>query len=184
VTCIVAIEENNKVIMGGDRLGSNGHTGAPVSESKVFRKGPLLIGYTSSFRMGQLLQHALEVPVLPAETDLDKWVAIDLMRAIRKAYKDNGWDKERDGEAQGGSFLVAIGGRCYEIQGDYSYLRNSNGEYAIGSGVHYALGSLRSTRGKMTSRKRILESLETAAEYVVSVSGPFDIVESNWKEDK
>jgi ATP-dependent protease HslVU (ClpYQ) peptidase subunit len=178
VTCIVAIEEKDKVIMGGDRLGSNGYTGAPVSEAKVFRKGPLLIGYTSSFRMGQLLQHALEVPVLPTEIDLDKWVAIDLMRAIRKAYKDNGWDKEKDGTAEGGSFLVAIGNRCYEIQSDYSYIRNAKGEYAVGSGVHYALGSLRSTRGKMATKQRIIESLETAAEYVVSVSGPFDVFTS------
>lgn len=184
MTCIVAIEENNEVIMGGDRLGSNGYTGAPVSEAKVFRKGPLLIGYTSSFRMGQLLQHALEVPVLPTEMDLDKWVSIDLMQAIRKAYKDNGWDKEKDGAAEGGNFLVAIGDRCYEIQGDYSYIRNTSGEYAVGSGVHYALGSLRSTRGKMKAKQRIIESLETAAEYVVSVSGPFDIFASSKKEEK
>lgn len=184
MTCIVAIEDNNKVIMGGDRLGSNGYTGAPVSESKVFKKGGVMIGYTSSFRMGQLLQHALEIPALPAEINLDKWVAIDFMQAIRKAYKDNGWDKEKDGAAEGGSFLLAIGNRCYEIQDDYSYIRHISGEYAVGSGKHYALGSLRSTRGRATATKRIIESLETAAEYVVSVSAPFDVHESTMRSNK
>lgn len=179
MTCIVAIEKDNKVIMGGDRLGSNGHTGAPVSESKMFIKGHVTIGYCGSFRMGQLLQHALDLPLISESTDLDKWVAVDFMKAIRKAYADNGWDKQKDGEAHGGSFLLAVMGRCYEIQSDYSYIRNISGEYAIGSGQDYALGSLRSTRGRMTTHKRILESLETAAEYVVSVSAPFDIIDAS-----
>ena len=179
MTCIVAIESDGKVIMGGDRLGSNGHTGAPVSEAKVFRKGLVTIGYTSSFRMGQILQHALEVPSIPVDVDLDKWVAIDFMLAIRKAFKDNGWDEEEKGIARGGKFLLAVQNKCYEIQSDYSYLRNISGEYAVGSGQDYALGSMRSTRGKMSTTKRIIESLETAAEYVVSVSGPFDVIDTS-----
>ena len=181
MTCIVAIEKDGKVTMGGDRLGSNGYTGAPVAQAKVFTKNHVTIGYCGSFRMGQLLQHALDLPLISESTDLDKWVAIEFMQAIRKAYADNGWDKQKDGEAHGGNFLLAVRGRCYEIQSDYSYLRHISGEYAIGSGQDYALGSLRSTRNKMSTVKRILESLETAAEYVVSVSAPFDIVETSKK---
>lgn len=183
MTCIVAIEQNGTVIMGGDRLGSNGHTGAPVSESKVFTKSGVTIGYTSSFRMGQLLQYALTIPVIPEE-DLDKWVAVDLMQAIRAVYSENGWDETSNGKASGGSFLLAVKGRCYEIQSDYSFIRQISGEYAVGSGKDYALGSLRSTRGRMTASKRIIESLETAAEYVVSVSAPFDVIDTGQKRKK
>lgn len=176
MTCIIAIEQNGIVTMGGDRMGSNGYTGAPVAESKVFKKGGVLIGYTSSFRMGQLLQHALTIPVLPAEIDLDKWVAIDFMQAIRQVYQDNGWDGQKDNKAEHGSFLMAVNGRCYEIQSDYSFIRNLSGEYAVGSGTSFALGSLRSTRGKLSAEKRILEGLETASEYVVTVQGPYDVL--------
>ena len=175
MTCIVAIEKDGKVFMGADRMGSNGYTGAPVEEPKIFRNGPLLIGYTSSFRMGQLLRHALEVPVVL--NDIDKWVSVDLMQAIRKAFKDNGWDREKEGQAEGGNFLIAVAGKCYEIQSDYSYIRNINGEYSVGSGIHYALGSLRSTRNNPNQKKRLQEALETASEYVVSVSAPYDFME-------
>lgn len=176
MTCIVAVEENGRVVIGGDRMGSNSHTGSSVSHSKVFNVGEITIGYTSSFRMGQLLQYALEVPEIEDGTDIDKWVSINLMQAIRKAYKDNGWDKEKDGEATNGSFLLVAKNRVYEIQTDYSYIRNISGEYAIGSGADYALGSLRSTRGKMPIEARVIESLESAAEYVLSVAAPFDIL--------
>ena len=174
MTCIVAIEKNGKVFMGADRMGSNGHTGAPVSQPKIFKNGSVIIGYTSSFRMGQLLEHALEIPLV--HENIDKWVAIDFMQALRKAFTDNGWGKTKDGEIVGGTFLIAVAGRCYQIQDDYSFIRNISNEYAIGSGQDYALGSMRSTRSKADTQKRLLEALETAAEYVVSVSAPFDFL--------
>lgn len=173
MTCIVAIETKDGVWFGSDRFGSNGYVGEPVTFPKVFTNNSVTFGYTSSFRMGQLLQYALEVP--PFTNDVDQWVAVDLMKAIRKAFKDNEWFETKDGVAVGGSFLIAVAGRCYEVQSDFSFLRSISGEYAVGSGKDYALGSLRSTRGRKP-KKRLLEALETAAEYVVSVGGPFDLV--------
>lgn len=175
MTVIVAIETDDAVWFGSDRLGSNGYVGEPVTFPKVFANGCVTIGYTGSFRMGQLLQYALTVPVLPVGVDVNRWMAVDFMQAVRQAFKDNEWFESKDGVAVGGSFLVAVAGRCYEIQSDFSFLRSMSNEYAVGSGKDYALGSLRSTRGSKP-KKRLLEALETAAEYVVSVGGPFDFV--------
>lgn len=180
MTCIVAIEQNGVVVMGGDRFGSNGYAGEPVPFSKVFTKDRLLIGYCGSFRMGQILQHALEVPLKTLTDDVDRWIAIDLVQAMRKAFKDNEWQLEDSGPAKSDPILVAIDGRCYEIQSDLSYLRTITGEYAIGSGCYFAQGSMRSTRGK-SAKARVVEALETAAEYVISVGGPYDLLVSKKK---
>jgi ATP-dependent protease HslVU (ClpYQ) peptidase subunit len=184
VTCIIAIETDGQVVMGGDRMGSNGHTGEPVSFPKIFQKDNLLIGYCGSFRMGQLLQHALDVPLKTLTDDVDRWVSIDLMQAMRKAYKENDWDNKRDDVAEAYPILLAVSGRCYEIQADFSYLRSMTGEYVTGSGSSYAQGSMHSTRGKASAKKRIEMALQAAAEYVVSVAGPFDFYVSKAKVSK
>lgn len=176
MTCIIAIEQNNQVFMGADRMGSNGYSGEPVAFSKLFQNGIVTIGYSGSFRAGQILQYALEIPTKTLTDDIDKWVAIDLTQAIRTAYKENGWLEEKDGKAVGAPILIAVKGRCYQIQTDFSFIRSLTGEYATGSGMDYALGSLRSTRGKIPPKKRIIEALETASEYVVSVQAPFDLL--------
>lgn len=176
MTCIVALEVNGKVYMGSDTFGSNGHTGGTNEAPKTFRNGSAMIGYTSSFRMGQILQYGLVVPEESLSWDIDKWVAMDLMPAIRAAFAAHGWDRLTEGRAKGGSFLFAIRGRCYEIQSDYSFLRSVNGEYAVGSGEDYALGSLHSTRGWTDPEARVEAALAAAAAHVVSVDGPFDFM--------
>ena len=120
MTCIVAVETPAGVWMGADRMGSDGYTGAPVEAPKIFHNGPLLIAYTTSFRMGQVLQYGLEVPEESLSWDVDRWVSVDLVPAIRTAFETHGWDRVKEGRALGGYFLVAVSGRCYGIQSDYS----------------------------------------------------------------
>jgi hypothetical protein len=55
MTCIVGIVENGKVYMGGDAAGVNGYSVRVRKDPKLFKVGEFLFGYTSSFRMGQLL---------------------------------------------------------------------------------------------------------------------------------
>jgi ATP-dependent protease HslVU (ClpYQ) peptidase subunit len=182
VTCIVALETGRGVWMGSDRAGSDGYTIGAVCSPKTFHNGPLLIGYTSSFRMGQLLQYALQPPLHSLGWDIDRWVATDLMRALRTAYADHGWDALHHNVAEGGNFLLALRGRCYEIQSDYSFLRSPTGEYAIGSGCYHALGSLHATRDWAKPKARVLAALEAAAEHVATVAGPFDVTRQRAQE--
>lgn len=175
MTCIVALETDHGVWMGSDRMFSDGYTGAVYDTAKAFVNGPLLIGCCGSVRMKQVLRYGLEPPVDALSWDVDRWVAMDLVPAIRSAFEANGWDRVSDGRAKGGNFLVAIGGRCYEIQSDYSFTRPDTGEFAIGSGCYHALGNLHATRG-LKPKERILRALAAAEEHVVSVCGPFDIV--------
>lgn len=182
MTCIVALEARGRVYMASDTFGSNGHTGATYEAPKTFRNGSALIGVCGSYRMMQLLQYALVVPEVSLSWDVDRWVALDLMPAIRTAFMAHGWDRVAEGRARGGSFLFAIAGRCYEIQSDYSFLRSSAGEYAIGSGTYHALGSLHSTRDWAKPKRRLSAALAASAEHVVSVAGPFHFVQQEGSE--
>lgn len=175
MTCIVAVEHDGTVYMGSDRALSTWSITTTMDMSKTVENGPLLIGYCGSLRMGQLLQYALDPPVHHLTWDVDRWVALDLMAAVRSAFEDNVWHKVSEGHAEGGSFLVAVAGRCYEVQSDYSFSRTPTGEYATGSGYQYAFGSLHSTRGEEPA-VRVMRALEAAAEHCPSVAGPFDIV--------
>lgn len=174
MTCIVALETPRGVWMGADRASATDVTTVTMAVSKIYTNGPALLADCGDFRTGQLLQYALEVPESTLGWDVDRWVALDLSSAIREAFAAHGWDRSDNGVAEATGFLLAIRGRVYEIQSDYSFLRNEAGEYAIGSGAHHALGALHATRS-MKPKDRILAALEAAAEHVVSVAGPFDI---------
>jgi hypothetical protein len=176
VTCIVALETGRGVWMGADRAASDSFTTSSMGVPKIYRNGPALIADCGDFRTGQLLQYALKVPKLPQDADLDRWVAVDLTTAIRSAFRENGWKRRDHGVDEATNLLFAIRGRCYEIQSDYSFLRNESGEYAIGSGTYHSLGSLHTSRGWAKPKDRVLAALEAAAEHVVSVAGPFDVV--------
>lgn len=177
MTCIVAIEEAGTVHMGGDRASSNSYYTTTHDASKVFEVGPLLIGICGSWRMGQVLQYGLTVPTWSLSWDVDRWIATDLMAAVRQAFETHAWNRVEHGvAAQRGVWLCAVGGRCYAIQGDYSWQRHASGEYATGSGEDFALGSLHSTRLVMPPELRVRNALLAAAEHSPSVAGPFDIV--------
>ena len=62
MTCIVGVVDNGKVYMGGDSAGVGGLCIETRKQPKVFRNGDFLIGYTDSFRMGQLLQYKMSPP--------------------------------------------------------------------------------------------------------------------------
>ena len=70
MTCIIGYndKENDKLFMIGDSLGVGGLDVVLRDDPKVFHNGDFLIGYTTSFRMGQLLRFA-DFPTQKLEQD-------------------------------------------------------------------------------------------------------------------
>jgi len=174
VTCIVAIETPTGVWMGGDRMASTWSNAIDMDHPKVFRNGPALIGACGSIRQKQLLRYVLQLPVETLSWDVDRWVAVDLTKAMIAMADDWHTNRVKDNVATSHNALLAIHGRCYELQSDYSFTRCRSGEYAIGSGDEYAFGALHATRGG-DPKGRVLTALEAAAERCPTVAGPFDI---------
>jgi len=182
MTCIVAIAEGGRVYMAGDSASSDGHTYSLTRAPKVFALGPFLIGYTTSFRMGQLLQYHLQVPPHPEGLSNYEYMVTRFLEACRKAFKDRGWMKSEHGVEELGNFLVGYRGELFQLQGDGAVLQNRDGFDAVGSGEDYARAVL-AVSDHPDPRTRLILALETAARYVTTVRMPYEVLEGATEAD-
>jgi len=174
VTCIVGIQHSGRVYIGGDSAGVSGYSLTLRADAKVFRVGPYVMGFTSSFRMGQLLRYAFNPP--RPTGDLDKFMATVFVDAVRATLKDGGWLTKTSEQEEGGTFLVGARGTLYAVHSDFQIARTIAGYDAVGCGAELALGSLHSTSGRQP-RARVLAALSAAEAHSSGVAGPF-VIES------
>jgi hypothetical protein len=177
MTCIVGIEHDGGVVIGGDSAGLAGWSKTIRADEKVFTVGPYVMGFTTSFRMGQLLRYRLAVPE-PDTWDTDRFIATTFIDAVRGTLKAGGWAKVDSSQEAGGDFLVGIAGRLYRISEDYQFGRSTAGYQAVGCGADIALGSLHtSATYDMEPKCRAELALEAAAALSGGVAGPFAIID-------
>ena len=181
MTCIVGLTENNKVYIGGDSASASSNRITISAIPKVFDTGDFLIGYTSSWRMGQILQHHLQIDeaVLPKVGDsLWEFMVRVFVEEVRNLFKTFGYAKLENNEETAGEFLVGCYGHLYHIGIDYQVNETVNGMDACGSGEQYALGALYATKDSaLTPYQRIDIALEAAAEFSPFVRPPFTVKE-------
>lgn len=182
MTCIVAISENNKIFMGADSLGTNYHTALVRNDRKIFKVKNMLIGFTSSYRMGQILGFSLVPPTHNRSVNTLKYMSTLFIDEVRRVLKDKGYSTVRNNEEIGGTFLVGYKGVIYQIDSDFQVGEASVNYAAVGSGEHLALGSLYTTDLKnghinkyIKPEDRILGALGAAQEYNPGVREPFII---------
>ncbi len=139
MTCIVGMEYNGNVLIGGDLQGTGWNHKIAHTQPKVFSKKGILFGYTSSYRFGQIIEHSLTDPVTPDDPiEIYRWLITVIVPDIREAIVKYG-----GGTAdKGGTALIGIKGQLWELQEDYSVLRSVDGCMSVGSGSAYALGAL------------------------------------------
>lgn len=167
MTVIAGLEHRGKVWIGGDSAGTNRLMHQQIrADKKVFVRGDFIFGFTGSFRMGQLLNHSLEIPVRPKGKKPMKFLVQDFTQAVRECLGKEGLEPR---------FLFGYQGKLYEIQGDYQIAKSNQGYGAVGSGRDLALGALHASRQK-NPKKKILEALEAAAAGNAAVRGPFTIL--------
>jgi hypothetical protein len=175
MTCIAGFVEGDTVWMGADSAGvSNGDYGLTVrSDGKLFKNAAMLFGFTTSFRMGQLLRHALTIPDHDPRVPIEKYMSTTFMNAVRDCLKSHGWARKQNESEVGGTFLVGYRGRLFVIYDDYQVGEPADGIEAVGCGYHIAKGALFASQKK--GRDRILTALRAAEAYSAGVRGPFHI---------
>lgn len=184
MTAIAAIAKGGRVYMAGDSAAvGQSHYLSLAATPKVFEVGPLVIGYTSSFRMGYALQHRLELPDgLPDGESLialDRWMAVDFIDAVRQLMTAVGHMRKDCDREQGGVFLVGVRGRIYECDDDYHARRVGHDYYACGSGVSVCLGALKAAEilaPDADPSDVLVAALRAASAHVTSVSSPFPVI--------
>jgi hypothetical protein len=176
VTCIVGIADKSGVYIGGDSAGVGGHYSLSVrADTKVFRNGPFIMGFTSSFRMGQLLAHSFSAPARKQGQDSYAYMVTDFIDAVRACLKAGGYAERHSDAERGGTFLVGYEGRLFKIDCDYQVGEASAGFDACGCGEGIALGALWASVGD-DPEPRLRLALEAAERFSAGVRGPFNTV--------
>lgn len=181
MTCIVGLTKDGRVFMGSDSIGSDGHRYSIRAEPKVFKRktnhGEFLFGYTTSFRFGQLLQHALTIPPHPSRTSDHKYMVTRFIDAVRKTFKDGGYSTKKDEVEKAGTALIGYHGKLWRMEDDYQIaLANQEGD-AVGSGVDGASGALYIIKDiDWEPKYKVRKALQAAEACIESVRGPFKII--------
>lgn len=172
MTVIVGLVHRKRVHLAGDSAGVSGYQITIRRDPKVFTNGPYAFGFTSSFRMGQLLHHAFQPP--HPEGGLDRFMATTFIDAVRKCLKDGGWARKDAEQEEAGTFLVGIHGRLFSIESDYQVAESADQYAAVGCGYDLALGALHATAAlNLPPRQRLTAALRAADHHSAGVCAPY-----------
>lgn len=184
MTCCIAIAEKGKVWMGADSAGVSGLDMQVRHDRKVFRNGPMVFSFTSSFRLGQLLRWSFTPPGRDPRVNVERYMATTFINAVRDCFKAGGYAKKESEVESAGCFLVGYEGQIFEVHSDYQVAQPSNSPVegcefaAIGCGDNAAMGALYATP-KLSPVRRIHIALAAAERFSAGVRGPFIIEEPN-----
>ncbi len=183
MTCIVALKDKDgkTVWIAGDSAGVAGLSIRAREDRKVFLKQDLLgnhfgFGFTSSFRMGQLLQHKLTIPVLREGADVHAYMTTAFVEEVRTCLKAGGYAEINNNRERGGCFIVAVKGRIFEIESDFQVAESIHPYAAVGCGEDLALGSLYSS-DIAEPEVRLTVALQAAATFSAGVREPFHTIQ-------
>lgn len=178
MTCIIGLVDDGNVYIGADSAGVAGSGLSIRSDPKVFIRDDFIMGFTGSFRMGQLLRYNLQVAYRPEITDILEYMVKTFVEAVRRCLKGGGFAEKKDDREKGGTFLVGYQGRLFRIGSDYQVGENKLPFDVVGCGEDIAQGSLYSN-GYLKPKERILQALEAAEQFSSGVRRPFLIERLN-----
>jgi ATP-dependent protease HslVU (ClpYQ) peptidase subunit len=193
MTCIVAVSDGRTVLLGGDSAAASDREVFIRATRKVFRAGAYAIGFTRSWRMGQILRHETELPEPPDTRDgeeLESFLVTSFVSAIRRSFHEHGFAKTvrvtrtpdyiEEGQEIGGVFLIGVHGHIFEVHNDYHVARSATPYAAVGDGAIAALGALHALTAHTTlvPKELAAAALRAAETYSRSVRSPFHFIET------
>ena len=185
MTCIVGLvdEATSSVIVGGDSLAvsENGFNAFSVDWPKVFSSNGFIIGYTSSFRMGQILEWRVNLDRHAFDASPMSYMVHGFIPEIRKAFKEEGFLKTDSGVETGGAFLIARGSKLFVVESDFQVMPRNN-YAAVGCGLYAAVGALYAlSHTDIVPKAKVTIALCAAEAHTSNVRGPFKILSTREK---
>jgi len=134
--------------------------------SKVAVNGKYLLGAAGDLRAINLLHHAFSPPPVPPGLKgkkLDQFITVKFVPALRECFETQGYAMpEKDAKSHiaehESTIIVALLGCVYIVDGDYAWMSDASGIYAIGTGASYALGALQALMPKANSKLTIQQA--------------------------
>ena len=178
MTTIVGIQGKGWGLIAADSLIVGGSQKfIATGMDKVVEKGEYVFAFAGDAISGDIALHSWNAPKIPRGVDLDKFMMTDILPSLRQAYADYGYDpapKTADNDPKdesGFEALICIKGRIYQIDNDFTWVRDDRGVYAVGSGGSYALGALlRATLSPTNTRTAANEARKS-----VDISSSLDV---------
>ena len=174
------------LIVGGDQKFT------ATGMDKVVEKGEYVFAFAGDGIAGDIALHSWNAPKIPRNVNLDKFMMTDILPSLKQAYADYGYDPapktaDNDPKADAGfDALVAIKGRIYQIDNDFSWVRDDRGIYGIGSGGSYALGSLAratlSPTNTRTAANEARKAIEVSISFDINSGGKIKVVTQREKQ--
>lgn len=174
MTCIIGFVSKDRIYIGGDSAGIAGYHKVIRVDEKVFKKDKMIFGFTSSFRMGQLIRYKLKIPEQKVGQDDMEFMTNNFIDALRDCLKDGGFAEKNNSAEVGGTFLVGYKRHLYQIEENYQVGCRQEPFDAVGCGQDIALGALFVLRFvSMNPCEKIRRALVAAERYNTNVARPF-----------
>lgn len=165
MTIVAGIVDNGVVHMAADTISGdvNNWTTCDRIDPKLFISGRALVGFTTSYRMGQVLMYA---DLFKGKRTIShKWMVTEFVPAVQTAFADAGIEKTEKGVRECGSFMVAMGDKLFVVYDNYQVAEPEPGYAAIGCGEMIALGALFATKAHNDPVDRLEVVIESAIEH-------------------
>lgn len=181
MTCVVGYKYAGKVWLAGDQVGGNNYFRENHTNlSKVFQVKDFILGYTTSFRMGQILQYSWNPPVKQEGQDDDTYLYRDVVNSLSGVFDSCEFGSKEGVEKRTGQFLLGWKGRLFTVQSNLSILEHD--EFAAcGCGEDFARGAMHimSTLTEIWKRPEdfLKNAILAAARYSPSVGNTVTFVE-------
>lgn len=174
MTCVVGIVRKDGVYLGADSGAFNEDdlTYNVRKDEKIFKRGEMIIGFCSSFRMGQLLRYRLEIPKHPRGVEDLEFMSTLFIDAVKTCFEQNDYDDFKEEDC---NFMVGYRGSLYVIMQDFQVAVHDEGYAAIGSGEAIAVGALYATKDE-NPEKSLEIALNAAENHSMAVKKPFKYI--------
>ena len=175
MTVIVALRQNDQLVIGGDRAASDGANNLlRLAAPKVWQKGPFLFGYAGTLE-GRHLQYKFFPP--PLKGDLEVFMQTEFLTALDEFYDKWKISREHAEASDGMTLIICVGEEIYEHSPDEMTMINYDADWlSIGAGSEYAYGSLHSTQNLSSPKVRVRKAVEAACEFHPGCSLPLDVL--------
>ena len=178
MTAIAGLVDKDTVWIGGDSAGVAGLSLGVRRDPKVFVLDDFVLGYTSSFRMGQVLRYYFTPPLPDEGQEPHEYMVLKFIPEARQLLKTHGFLQTKDGREEIGTFLVGWRGRLFSVEDDLQVGELLESYTACGCGHDLVLGSLHTTEQLtgLTAKDRLDMALDAAEAFSAGVRRPFTIL--------
>lgn len=166
MTCCVALETPDGVVLGTDSFYGNEDFRGKVDQPKWILREQYAIAYAGPLRSAQVL--ASKLRMTPRKGNEGSREYAQRIADKIKALLDR--DSEEEPE-----LLVVVGDKAFIVNSGYAVARSLNGFEAIGSGHMVALAALHAIDKTQDGEAIVHQVLQIASDVCSSVCGPFHV---------